>query len=185
MPQVKEYSEIDFLSDLSSIVEQKPAASQRDIGSCIGISVGVVNSLIRKCMERGWVACRNMNFSKLQYLITPSGIAALTKRSIAFMRRNFTELERYRSNMDRHLKNAKSCGKTVCILCGKSSLDTLIEEGCRKYDLKFVYERDGIPCKRTDGHETFVILGEDLADGDSENLAVDYNLPASIFALVV
>lgn len=138
MALVKDYTDIEFLSDLNDIVAQKPDASQRDMGESIGISVAVVNGFLKRCMERGWIAVSNLNKRKLQYMLTAQGLSELTRRSFSFMRRNFEELSTYRQNILAHLKEAKAAGKTTVVLYGESKVDFIIEECCREVGVDFI-----------------------------------------------
>ena len=161
MALVKDYTDIEFLSDLNDIVAQKPDASQRDMGESIGISVAVVNGFLKRCMERGWIAVSNLNKRKLQYMLTAQGLSELTRRSFSFMRRNFEELSTYRQNILAHLKEAKAAGKTTVALYGESKVDFIIAECCREVGVSFVIkEADPVPAKDTVSDGEIAVIGE-------------------------
>ena len=178
MALVKEYTDIEFLNDLNNIVSENPAVSQRDIGERVGISVGVVNGFLKRCLDRGWIATKNLNMAKLQYMVTAEGLKELTKRSISFMKRNFEELSSYKKNIDNSVEEAiRDCKKRI-VLYGESRVDFLIEESCRKYGMEFVKRPMCDAVEETD--DEVAVIGEDAVAEDD----VRYGGVNTVYALV-
>lgn len=115
-------AEIEFLEILNVIVAEHPDVSQREISRRTGISLGIVNGLLNRCADRGWIALKNINKRKLAYIVTPEGMNELFVRSISFMRRNFAQLRVYSENIDRNIEKARSRGKAEVLLVGNSEL---------------------------------------------------------------
>lgn len=179
MALVKEYTDIEFLSDLKDIVADNPNASQREIGSSVGVSVALVNGFIKRCLARGWIATTNLNLNKLRYMITAEGMAELTKRSLSFMKRNFQELSNYKKNIDAHIAQAVQEGKSKVVLYGASKVDFLIEESCRYYGINFERKNGTvIPDKDAVANDELAVIGESTLD-----YSVDYNGLQTVYAL--
>lgn len=86
------------------LLEANPKASQRDLASEFGFSLGKVNYCIRALVHKGWIKSNRFRNSdkKLayRYLLTPRGIeqkAALTAR---FLRIKIGEYERLRAEIE-------------------------------------------------------------------------------------
>jgi len=67
-------------------IEASPDVSQRSIASSLGIALGLTNSLVRGLIHRGWVRAINIKPHRVQYLITPTGIAEKARLSRAAFR---------------------------------------------------------------------------------------------------
>ena len=181
MALVKEYTDIEFLNDLHNIVLENPSASQRDIGERVGISVGVVNGFLKRLLERGWIATKNLNMAKFQYMVTPEGVKALTKRSLSFMKRNFSELSQYKKNIDGHVQDAFQNGKTKVVLYGKSRVDFLIEESCRKFGMEFEKRE----MREVSGGETVIEEELSVIGEDELEYTMEHNGVKTVYALVM
>lgn len=167
----KYYTDIEFLNYLNDIVSENPNASQRDIGEKCGLSVSVVNGFLKRCLSRGWIATKNLNMSKLQYMLTVEGLAELTKRSFRFMKRNFEELNNYKKNIDAHIERAVKEGKQKVVLYGGSKIDFLLRESCLAHGMEFeVRDMTAVPNRNAVLDDELVVIGEDGLDSDSVNV---------------
>jgi EPS-associated MarR family transcriptional regulator len=86
------------------LLEANPEASQRDLASEFGFSLGKVNYCMRALVHKGWIKSNRFRNSDkkpaYRYLLTPRGIeqkAALTAR---FLRIKIREYERLRAEIE-------------------------------------------------------------------------------------
>lgn len=159
----KQYTDIDFLAELKDILKEFPTATQREIGDKTGVSAAVINALLKRCLERGWIAVSRMDGRKLRYMLSAEGLTALTKRSIAFMQRNFSQLSAYKKNIDNSIRVARAAGKTKLTLYGSSQIDFLIVESCRAYGMEFeTKDTSMIPGASSIPEDEFAIIGESV-----------------------
>jgi EPS-associated MarR family transcriptional regulator len=91
--------------EIMRMLEERPGASQREVASSIGVSLGKANHCLRALIAKGLVKAENYrkadNKLAYLYLLTPSGIAekaALTKR---FLERKVREYEDLRVEIER------------------------------------------------------------------------------------
>ena len=82
--------------------------TQRDLSREVGIALGLVNHLLKKMVNKGWIKIKNIDAKKIRYLITPEG--ASEKSSLLYKRVESTihfYLEAKRVIKDKviHLKN--------------------------------------------------------------------------------
>ena len=91
--------------DLMHSIEKDGNASQREIASNTGLSVGKVNYILKSLIEVGFIKIQNFNSSnkKLEYayILTPKGIqekAAITKQFIIKKQQEYDKLKKYISS---------------------------------------------------------------------------------------
>ncbi len=58
--------------------------TQRDLSKEVGIALGLVNHLLKKMVQKGWIKIKNIDAKKIRYLITPEG--AREKSSLLYKR---------------------------------------------------------------------------------------------------
>ena len=88
--------------DLLHTIEKDGNASQREIATNTGLSIGKVNYIIKALIDIGFIKINNFNKSnrKLEYayILTPKGIkekAAITKRFIMKKKQEYDKLKSY------------------------------------------------------------------------------------------
>ena len=90
-------NDVATLQNIADTLKEDPLASQRVLAENAGMSIGLMNAVLKRFAERGWIMLTNVNLRKLSYAITPAGISELTKRSRTFAKRTFGSAESFRS----------------------------------------------------------------------------------------
>lgn len=134
-------TDIATLQTIADTLKEDPLASQRVLAEKAGMSIGLMNAILKRFVERGWIMLSNVNLRKLSYAITPAGIAELTARSQSFARRTFELANKYNDTLCRVVQNAKKQGKTKLVLYGKSYIKFLLIYACQTLGVAFV-EKD-------------------------------------------
>lgn len=62
--------------------------SQRSLARQLGIALGLTNLLVRRMVRKGWVRVVRIRPNRMQYLLTPSGIAEKARMTQAYLRRS-------------------------------------------------------------------------------------------------
>jgi MarR family transcriptional regulator, temperature-dependent positive regulator of motility len=82
---------------LLKYLAEHPDASQRDLASALGISLGKVNYCLRALVEKGLLKARNFRSSHRKsayaYVLTPRGIEEKVQVTYAFLRRKLEEYD--------------------------------------------------------------------------------------------
>jgi len=89
-------------------IQKKPAASQRELATELGFSLGKLNYCLKALKKKGFVKLKNFQKKKnkityLRYVVTPKGISERTKLTISFMKRKMREYD----ELKKELKNSK------------------------------------------------------------------------------
>lgn len=138
-------SDVATLQSIAATLEQEPLASQRVLAENAGMSIGLMNAVLKRFVERGWIMLTNVNLRKLSYAVTPAGIAELTARSQAFAKRTFELANTYNDTLCHLIGNAKKDGKHKLILYGKSYIRFLLIYVCEILNVTFLEKNTDAP----------------------------------------
>ena len=100
--------------DILRQLNKNPGASQRDLASKIGISIGKINYLLNELVKKGLIKVDNFskNKSKINYiyLLTPKGISTKLNLTIKFMKRKLREYDELKKdlNEDNYVDSSES-----------------------------------------------------------------------------
>ncbi len=130
-------SDVVTLQSIANTLESRPLANQRELAKNAGMSVGLMNAILKRFVERGWIMLSNVNLRKLSYALTPAGIAELKSRSSKFARRTFELANVYNEKICALVADAKNSGKKSVVLYGKSYIKFLVSYACQTAGLEF------------------------------------------------
>ena len=149
-------NDVATLQVIADTLENDPQASQRILAENAGMSIGLMNAVIKRFVERGWLMLTNVNLRKLSYAITPEGIAELTARSQSFAKRTFALANRYNDKLLQCVAQAKKEGKNKVCLYGQSYIKFLLVYACQTLGVSFVEKDEKDPVQKN----AFCIAGE-------------------------
>ena len=67
--------ELDTLME----IKNNPSTTQRSLSHKLNISLGLTNSILQNLIRRGWIKVQKMTGRKILYLITPEGMANVSR----------------------------------------------------------------------------------------------------------
>lgn len=70
-------SDVATLQSIAKTLEKEPLASQRVLAENAGMSIGLMNAVLKRFVERGWIMLTNVNLRKLSYAVTPDELQNL------------------------------------------------------------------------------------------------------------
>lgn len=130
-------SDVSTLQSIATTLKNEPLASQRELAKNAGMSIGLMNAVLKRFVERGWIMLTNVNLRKLSYAVTPAGIAELSARSQKFAKWIFAIANKYNEILCNLVLAAKKDGKSKLILYGKSYIKFLLEYACQTLNMEF------------------------------------------------
>ena len=85
-------------------IQKKPAASQRELATELGFSLGKLNYCLKALKKKGFFKLKNFKKKKnkityLRYVVTPKGISERTKLTISFMKRKMREYDELKKEL--------------------------------------------------------------------------------------
>ena len=81
--------EIDLLEALNS----KRIPTQRELADETGMSLGMVNNLIKKCAKKGLLKIEKVSRKNIRYLLTPAGLKKISERSLNYIIRSYRAIK--------------------------------------------------------------------------------------------
>lgn len=99
--------------DLMRLLSEQPAASQREISSRLGLSLGKANYLVRALLEKGLVKVQNFrrsdNRMAYTYLLTANGMKEKLRLTRSFLAQKEAEFERLQATIELLKAEAQEC----------------------------------------------------------------------------
>lgn len=125
------------LQVISEKLKEDPQSSQRTLAKKANMSLDMMNAILGRFVERGWIMLSNVNGRKLAYAVTAAGISELTKRGKSFALRTFKLANVYSETFCKKIMEAKASGKTKVVLYGDSYVKFIIKYACSEIGLEF------------------------------------------------
>lgn len=129
--------DLAILQNISDTLKEDAYASQRKLAKNSGMSVGLMNAVLKRFVERGWIMLKNVNQRKFAYALTSQGLEELAFRGKKFVLRTFKIANTYSESITESIKNAKLAGNSKVILVGKSYIKFVIEFACKEVGIEF------------------------------------------------
>jgi DNA-binding MarR family transcriptional regulator len=82
------------ITDILNILNSKDSPSQREIAKEAGISLGLVNTLLKKCAKKGLIKIERLNSRNIKYILTPAGIKEKTKKTITYVKKSYQAIKK-------------------------------------------------------------------------------------------
>lgn len=125
------------LQVISETLKEAPQANQRTLAKKANMSLGMMNAILGRFVERGWIMLTNVNGRKLAYAVTPDGLTELANRGKKFALRTFKLANVYSEVFCKKFMEAKASGKTKVVLYGDSYVKFIIKYACSEIGLEF------------------------------------------------
>ena len=127
---------------LLDILDQNSELSQREISEKMGLSVGIVNSLIRSCTKKGLVKVEKLNYRSMRYILTPQGIAEKTKKTVKYIHRAYNQINKMRNYLF-DLRESVYLEEFSLILFGeKNEYYEMIKGILKEFGIKYDYQEE-------------------------------------------
>lgn len=103
-------------------LENGDQISQRQLSSQLGINVASVNFALKKLTKRGFVKMLGANPRRIQYILTPKGIAEKTQLAYKFFDRNFHFYKVVRKDVESKINSIPFHGRKRIAIYGVTDL---------------------------------------------------------------
>lgn len=126
-------------TQLLKIIGKEGASSQKEMAQKTGLSVGMINILVKKLVSKGYIKLSRLNKRNIQYLLTYKGFSEQIRLTNLYIQDTFKMVNNYRLWIEELLHQLIESGKNQFIVVGKSDLSIIVEEALGKYpDISFV-----------------------------------------------
>jgi len=128
----------EIVLGLLQSVERNGTQSQRDLASELGIALGLVNSYLKRCVNKGLLKVQEVPARRYAYYLTPQGFAEKSRLTASYFAHSFSFFRRARANCETILAEAASRNLKRIVLAGASDLAEIMTLCARDYPLTLV-----------------------------------------------
>jgi DNA-binding MarR family transcriptional regulator len=132
--------------ELINIVGGQLAANQRDLSRHLNLSLGMTNMLLRRLVTKGYIRIKQLNYRKVEYLLTPKGFSEKMRKSVKYTLKTIHSIGLIKNNLLNILKPLHTEGIRKFYILGESDLaaliDTVLKENhLNDYELVHIKDR--------------------------------------------
>lgn len=116
-----DHQDLRTLKILEEVGKEKPM-SQRGMAKELDISLGLVNSFIKRLAQKGYFKIKNIPKNRVKYILTPKGMAEKTRLTYKYIKHSFEFYKIARRNIKKLLRNLEMNGVARIVFYGASDL---------------------------------------------------------------
>jgi len=125
------------ITDVLTILDREDSPSQREIAKQTGFSVGLVNTLIKKCAKKGLVKIERLNSRNIKYILTPEGIKEKTQKTIDYIKRSYQAISEIKTKVEELTKKHISEGRDIYIIKEDDEIFSIVIDTLNNMGVKY------------------------------------------------
>jgi DNA-binding MarR family transcriptional regulator len=103
-------------------IEKDYTPSQRELASELNISLGLVNSFIKRLVKKGYFKITNIPANRVKYILTPKGAAEKTRLTYNYIQYSYQFYKDARQKLSKQFKDLESQGIQRIVFYGANDL---------------------------------------------------------------
>jgi len=107
---------------LLEAVEEEKSPSQRELARKLDISLGLVNSFLKRLAMKGYFKITNLPANRVRYLLTPKGLAEKTRLTYEYVNYSFSYYRQTRLRFKKVLAECARQGAKRMVFWGQGEL---------------------------------------------------------------
>ena len=123
--------------ELLRILDDNENMSQREIARKTGISLGTVNSLIKKCVKKGLLKIERLNSRNLRYILTPAGLKEKMQRTLAFVKRSYQAIIEFKNRIKELTETKTNQGHEIWVLGEQDEIYQLVVDALKEINVDY------------------------------------------------
>lgn len=127
-------TEINFLSAL----ERGDVVTQRSLAKRISVSVGLINALLKRAVQKGFVKAKAAPYKRYAYYITPKGFAEKSRLVADYIEASLDFFRRARQEYAALFSRAQARGVRRFVLVGRGELAEIALLAAREVDVEIL-----------------------------------------------
>jgi DNA-binding MarR family transcriptional regulator len=171
-------------------VEEEVSQSQRAIARELNISVGLVNSFIKRLATKGYVKIATTPKNRMRYIVTPAGLLEKTRLTYNYFQLSYRFYAQARKKMNRLFKELENLNVRQIVFFGATDLAEIAylsmhessielaaivdDRNARKkivgHSVKPISMLDRIPCER-------ILITDDRGRDEIQDKILACNIP--------
>lgn len=142
-----EADDLRTLRILEKVADEQPP-SQRDLARELKVSVGLVNSCIKRMAQKGYVKATGLPRSRMRYILTPKGVAAKTQLSYEYLRYSYRFYQQSRQKLRMLFSALEAEGVRAVAFFGASDLAEIAFLALKETTIRLAAVVDDRPDRR-------------------------------------
>lgn len=99
-------------------IDNDHTPSQRDLSRKLNISLGLVNSFVKRLANKGYFKIKNIPKNRVKYILTPKGAAEKTRLTYKYIQYSFEFYRNAREKLHKLFKNLMAQGVSRVVFYG-------------------------------------------------------------------
>lgn len=114
-------------------VDENPQISQRALSTQVGIAFGLVNTYLKRSVEKGWIRVKNISPKRYAYFVTPQGMAEKTRMVKDYMSHSLALFREARGEAETFFTQAQQLDCKRIAIVGDGDLAKIIQLVAQAY----------------------------------------------------
>ena len=129
-------------------IEKNERISQRELSKVLGISLGSVNMLLGKMMERGLIKAKTIPAKRAAYMLTPKGMMEKADKTYRYIKKNYNYINSTKEKIKDNLTTLLQEEEQVILLLQHDEIGELVKKAvdelsdARGRNLKIIYGKE-------------------------------------------
>jgi len=138
-------SELKLLESLYSSQNEAESPTQREFAVTTGLSLGMVNAMLARFAERGWITLTQLSGRKIKYALTPDGVNEVLRRSVRYLRTTVKSAMLYQKRVHDYVRALAEKGYENLFFDGPDEIGYLFKYECESFGIEFIELEDEVP----------------------------------------
>ncbi len=122
-------------------LEKNSDITQRDLSEKTGLSLGMVNLLLKKFIKKGFVKLERLNSKSFRYILTPEGFKEKSKKTIEYMKIYYQKTLIIKENIERIIR-VHGRNRTYILFGKDREMKEIIEGILKELNVDYITETD-------------------------------------------
>ncbi len=118
-------------------LEKDSNITQRDLSEKTGLSLGMVNILLKRFIRKGFVKLERLNSKSFRYILTPEGFKEKTKKTIEYMKIYYRRTLLIKQNIER-IVQTYGRNRTYVLFGKDKEMKEIIEGILKELRVKYI-----------------------------------------------
>ncbi len=123
------------------IIENNASVTQRDLSEKTGLSLGMVNLLLKKFVKKGIVKLERLDGKSFRYILTPEGFKEKSKKTIDYIKRYYNKTMIIKQNIERVIRTYGK-NRTYALFGNDKEMKEIIEGILKELEVDYITENN-------------------------------------------
>ena len=119
-------------------IDKDYTQSQRDLSNKLDISLGLVNSFVKRLANKGYFKITMIPKNRVKYILTPKGVMEKTRLTYQYLQYSFELYRGARRNLQKHFKGLVTQGVKRVVFYGVSEIAEIAYISLQETAIKMV-----------------------------------------------